>query len=82
MTPEQLKTIVGLMTGIQAAVVHLCHALEQKGVFNREELAASFEASAKTTPDPLIALPCRQIAAGIRGAHPPAAADDLARLLH
>lgn len=73
MTEKQLQVIVGLMSGMQIATVHLATILCQKTGTSREDLAASFEAFGETVPATvaereLIMLTLRQVAAGIRNA--------------
>ncbi|WP_432731452.1 hypothetical protein [Variovorax sp. W6] len=81
MTEEQLRTIVSLISGTQAAVVHLCNVLDAKGIATKEELASSFEATAEVFPDPLGAIPLRHIASGIRNSSTPEATAELDRVL-
>lgn len=70
---EQFETILGLLTGMQLAVVHLaCVVAEQKGT-PKEDMADSFiETAVRLSPEirnlEHIQTVLRQIASGIRQA--------------
>lgn len=71
MNEEQLKTIVGLIAGLEMAVVHVCNVLDQKGIVGREDMADSFEATAANLPAAMmnreiVAMPLRQIGLALR----------------
>lgn len=71
MNEEQLKIIVGLIAGLELAVVHVCNVLDQKGISGREDFADSFEATATGIPQgvanrQVLALPLMQIAQALR----------------
>ncbi len=71
MNPQQLQVIVGLMAGMQTAIVHLSNMLSYKTGISREEMAISFEEtaaaiSAEVNNRELMQLALRQVALGIR----------------
>ena len=71
MTPQQLQAIVGLMAGMQTAIVHLYNALCAKTGISQEDLATSFEETAAAIPAEMtnreaIQVVLRQVASGIR----------------
>lgn len=84
MNAEQMKVIVSLFTGLEMAVVHLANAMAEHKPEAKEALAASFDATADLVPDPMVAMPLRHIAKGVREsstqAAKQAAADVLDRL--
>lgn len=72
MTKEQLDVIVGLLAGMQTAIVHLSNIICVRTGVTPEDLATSFEETAEAIPAEarnreLIQLALRQVAAGIRG---------------
>lgn len=74
MTKEQLQVITGLLTGMQAATVHLANVICQQTGVSPEDLAESFESTSEAIPQDAanrepIQLVLRQIAAGIRNSN-------------
>lgn len=88
MTEQQLKVIVGLMAGMQTAIVHMANVLAEHAKINHEDLAASFESTAEAVPvevqdRQMIQIALRQVAAGIRNsAAGPEWEQLISRLLH
>lgn len=88
MTKEQLETIVGLIAGMQTAVVHLSNVMCLRTGITPDDLARSFEETGAAIPEgarnrELMQLVLRQVAAGIRGSGAGAEWERLvSRLLH
>lgn len=88
MTEKQLQVIVGLMAGMQTAIVHMANVLAEHAKISHEDLAASFETTAEGVPpeamnQALIQLALRQVASGIRdSAAGPEWEALMSRLLH
>ena len=88
MTEKQLDTIIGLIAGLQTAVVHLSNTLVAHTDLSRAAIAQSFVATAENVPEQarnraLIQLTLRQIASGIESSNMGDEADlQLRRLLH
>jgi len=71
MNKEQMEIIVGLLCGMQSAIVHLSNVICLHTGTDKEDLATSFEEAATAIPaeaqnQPLIQLALQQVAAGIR----------------
>lgn len=71
MTDQQLKTIVGLVSGMQTAIVHLSGVVAAHNGISFGDLAASFEKTGESIPEgvqnrELVQLVLRQVAAGVR----------------
>lgn len=71
MENRQLEVIVGLLSGMQLALVHVCKTLESKGLTTSNELIQSFQATAAAIPmdaanRPLMQMVLNQIASGIQ----------------
>lgn len=88
MTKEQLEIIVGLIAGVQTAVVHMVSVLDTKGVAAKGEMADSFRGTAASVPpsvpsQAVIAMVLNQIASGIdqSGTHDESVAA-IRKLLH
>lgn len=88
MTEQQLKTIVGLFAGMQAAMVHLSNVMCVNAGISPEAMATSFEEFGAAIPESaphrqMMQIVCRQVACGIRDS---AAGEEwsqlVARLLH
>lgn len=88
MTDKQLETIVALMAGMQASIVHLSNVIASTSKTSHEDIAASFEATADAIPDSvknqkITQLVLQQVARGIRSSQ---AGEEwsglIARLLH
>lgn len=74
MTEQQLNVIVGLVAGMQTALVHLSNVVARHGGISPEELAGSFEATAEAVPAEtlnraLIQMALQQIASGVRSSN-------------
>lgn len=87
MSEEQLNTIVGLIGGLEVAVLHLANVIAESGAVDKQALAASFEATANGVPPgvmnrDLLVRPLLHIAAGLRGAAVPDSSEHLRKLLH
>lgn len=68
-----MEVIVSLLTGVEMAVVHLCHVLDAKGLVSQMEMVKSFEETAERLPAEvmnreIVAIPLRQIATMLRRA--------------
>lgn len=88
MNQEQLKSIIGLISGLQTAIVHLANIQAKAAKISTEAMAQSFETTAEAVPpsseqQKVIQTVLNQIAAGIRSSAPdPEYTDLLNRLLH
>ncbi|MEX0732880.1 MAG: hypothetical protein WED00_05865 [Aquisalimonadaceae bacterium] len=87
MTKEQLEVIVGLVAGVETAIVTLAKGLEAQGVIrDSQSLVTLFEDQAAALPNDvrnkeLIALVLKHVATGLRGeGHDPG--PEIARQLH
>lgn len=83
MNKEQMDTVVGLLSGMQTAVVHLSNVLCVHTGVSPDDLATSFEETGEAIPADvknrqLLQLVLRQVAAGIRGS---AAGEEWERLV-
>jgi len=72
MNDKQLQVIVGLMAGMQTALVHMANVVAHHANVSHEDLATSFEETGAAVPDEvrnreMIQLVLRQVASGIRG---------------
>lgn len=87
MTDQQLQTIVGLISGMQLAIVHLSNVVGESE-HDRDKLADSFEATAQAIPEEvpnrkLMQLVLNQITRGIKSSNAsPDFEKELIRLLH
>lgn len=81
MNSEQMNAIVGLIAGVEAAVLHLANVMAEHKPDAKEALANSFEQTAQGMPNPLMALPLQHIAKGLRNSTTPQAADQARELL-
>lgn len=73
MKDEQMAALVSLIAGLEMAVIHICHVLDQKGLVSQVELVKSLEATADgLSPNvinrEIVAKPLRDIADGLRKA--------------
>lgn len=72
MEREKMGTIIGLIAGVETAIIHLTNVVIAKANLDREEVAASFEASARllSQQDPnnatLVDAVMKAVADGIR----------------
>lgn len=88
MTDKQLEVIVGLMAGMQTAIVHMANVLAKSANINHEDLATSFEETAEAIPAEvknraLLQIALRQVASGMRNSGAGPEWDALmSRLLH
>jgi hypothetical protein len=86
MTKQQLELIVGMIAGLELAIVHVCRVLESKGV--AADLAPSFLATADALAPNVrnreqIAMVLRHIAGGLRSADAPSGfGEELRKLLN
>lgn len=83
MNQKETEVIVGLLSGMQTAIVHLSNVVAAKSGINPEELATSYEATAESIPEEvlnraLLQLVLRQVASGIRSS---GAGDEYAQLI-
>lgn len=72
MNKEKMEIIVGLLSGMQTAVVHLSNVLCVHTGITPDDMATSFEETGEAIPADmknrhLLQLVLRQVAAGIRG---------------
>lgn len=88
MTENQLKTVVGLIAGMQTAIVHLANVVADHAQISHEDLAVSFERTGEAIPlevqnRELLRVALKQVARGIRNAgESPECVQEIARLLH
>lgn len=88
MNKEQIEAIVGLLSGMQTAIVHLSNVICIRTGATQEDLATSFEETAEAIPAEvrnreLIQISLRQVAAGIRNSGAGAEWEQLvSRLIH
>lgn len=88
MNQQQLNVIVGLLAGMQTAIVHLSNVVAENTGVNREDLATSFDATAEAIPAEVnnrefLQLSLRQVASGIRNSGAGKEYEQLiSRLLH
>lgn len=88
MNKEQTEAIIGLLGGMQTAIVHLSNIICIRTEAAPEDLAKSFEETAEAIPAEvrnreLMQLSLRQVAAGIRNSGAGAEWERLvSRLLH
>lgn len=87
MENKQLEVIVGLLSGMQLALVHMCKTLEAKGIATSHALSDSFATTAAGIPADapnreLMQRVLNQIAAGIHTASPKDDAQTYRDLLH
>lgn len=88
MDKAQLETVVGLLSGMQTAVVHLSNVLCLHTGITPEDLATSFEETGAAIPAEvrnreLLQIVLHQVASGIRGSGAGAEWERLiSRLLH
>jgi hypothetical protein len=80
MNQEQMKVIVGLIGGLEIAVIHLANVLAAHQPDAKEALASSFEKTADTVPENM-AMPLRHIASGLRNSATPQVTQELHQLL-
>lgn len=87
MTQQQLDTIVGLVAGLEFALVHVIKAMrEAGGISDTAPIAAYLEAQAQALPDHMrnsavTKIVVRHIVTGLR--HPDSdSAEEIGRLLH
>lgn len=88
MNEAQLKTIVGLLGGMQTAILHLSNVLCRHSGISPEELAQSFETTSSSIPSNVssraeMQMALLQIAAGLRSLETQWNPEEmLSRLLH
>ena len=77
MNPEQVTVIIShAVSACEIAFIHLGNVLEQRGVISKEDLAKSFEYTARLLPPDLQSRVLAEkvlngIAAGLRDSRPP-----------
>jgi len=88
MTKEQLETLVGLLSGMQTAIVHLSNIVAKQSNIPLDDLANSFVQVGENIPldvpnRHLIQLALKQVASGIQSSSGNGGwSDELSRLLH
>lgn len=66
MNQGQMQTIIDVIAGMQLAIIHLANVIVRQDPSMKEALATTFDESADSAQTPLMALPLRQIADGLR----------------
>lgn len=87
MTEEQLKIVVGLIAGCEAALVTMADYLAKTTGLDKENLAQHFEATAVGLPQDiqqrhLFQMVLQQVAGGLRSSGGASAQDELRQVLH